>query len=74
MLMEFEKLDSVLRGLPQDRARSSMSIPTIEKREEYVGYAEHCVKLARQTNDWESRKILREMAAEWLRLVDAADH
>jgi hypothetical protein len=74
MLMEFEKLDNVLRGLPQDRARSSMAIPTIEKREEYVGYAEHCVKLARQTNDWESRKILREMAAEWLRLVDAADH
>ena len=45
-----------------------MAIPTIEKREEYVGYAEHCVKLARQTNDLESRGILREMAAEWLRL------
>jgi hypothetical protein len=51
-----------------------MATPTIEKREEYVGYAEHCVKLARQTNDRESRRILREMAAEWLRLVDAADH
>ena len=47
-----------------------MATPTIEKREEYVGYAEHCVKLARQTNDRESRRILREMAAEWLRLVD----
>jgi len=47
---------------------------TIEKREEYVSCAEYCVKLARQTNDRESRAILREMAAEWLRLVDAADH
>jgi hypothetical protein len=44
-----------------------MAIPTIEKREEYIGYAELCVKLARQTNDQESRRILREMAAEWLR-------
>jgi hypothetical protein len=51
-----------------------MAIPTIEKREEYVAYAEHCVMLARQTNDQESRSILREMAAEWLRLVDKADH
>jgi hypothetical protein len=47
---------------------------TIEKREEYVSYAECCVKLARQTNDRESRAVLREMAAEWLRLVNAADH
>jgi hypothetical protein len=51
-----------------------MAIPTIEKREEYIGYAEHCVNLARQTNDRESRRILREMAAEWLRLVDKADN
>ena len=51
-----------------------MAIPTIEKREEYVGYAEHCVKLATQTSDPESRRILREMAAEWLRLVDKADN
>ncbi|WP_338691658.1 hypothetical protein V5279_35565 [Bradyrhizobium sp. 26S5] len=51
-----------------------MAIPTIEEREKYVDYAEHCVKLARQTNDRESRANLREMAAEWLRLVDKADH
>lgn len=50
-----------------------MAITTIEKREEYVGYAEHCVKLAKQISDPESRRILREMAAEWLRLVDAAE-
>src|SRR6266852_2705463 len=47
---------------------------TIEKREEYVSYAEYCVKLARQTNDPESLAILREMAAEGLRLADAAAH
>jgi hypothetical protein len=51
-----------------------MAIPTIEKRQEYVSCAEHCVKMARQTNDRELRSILREMAAEWLRLVDTADH
>jgi hypothetical protein len=51
-----------------------MAIPTIEKREEYVSYAEHCVTLAKQTSDRESRRILREMAAEWLRLIDKADH
>jgi hypothetical protein len=51
-----------------------MTNPTIEKREEYVSYAEHCVKLARQTSDPESRSILREMAAEWVRLVDKADN
>jgi hypothetical protein len=37
-------------------------------------FAEYCVNLARQTNDPEARSILREMAAEWLRLVDKADH
>jgi hypothetical protein len=51
-----------------------MAILTIEKREEYVGYAEYCVKLTKQTRDWETRLILREMAAEWLRLADGADH
>ena len=51
-----------------------MAIPTIEKREEYIGYAEHCVKLARQTSDPEPGDILLEMAAEWLRLVDKADN
>jgi hypothetical protein len=51
-----------------------MASLTIEKREEYVGYAEYCVKLARQTDDRDARVVLREMAAEWLRLVDAADH
>lgn len=47
---------------------------TIEKREQYVGYAEYCVMLAKQTNDSECREVLRNMATEWLRLVDCTDH
>ena len=45
-----------------------MAIPTVKKREEYIGYAEYCVKLARQIDDPESRGVLREMAAEWLKV------
>jgi hypothetical protein len=43
---------------------------TINKREQYVEYTEHCLKLAKLTPDPESRLILREMAAEWLRLAE----
>jgi hypothetical protein len=49
-----------------------MTFPTNDKREEYVGYTEHCLKLAKQTPDAESRLILRKMAAEWLRLAERA--
>ncbi len=38
--------------------------------DEYVDYAEHCLKLAKESTDRESRVILREMAAEWLRLSE----
>jgi hypothetical protein len=51
-----------------------MAIPTIEKRHEYVGYAEHCVRLARQTSDAESRDILQEMAAEYATPINASQH
>jgi len=51
-----------------------MKIMTIEKREQYIGYAEYCVILAKRTTDMECREILRGMALEWLKLVDAADH
>jgi hypothetical protein len=49
-----------------------MTFPTNDKREEYVGYTEHCLKLAKQTPDAESRLILRKMATEWLRLAERA--
>jgi hypothetical protein len=50
-----------------------MAIPTIEKREEYGRLRRTLREVGETNNDRESRSILREMAAEWLRLVDAAD-
>jgi hypothetical protein len=50
-----------------------MSDSQIEKREEYVGYANHCLKLAKVTTDKESREVFKAMAAEWLRLAEAAE-
>jgi hypothetical protein len=47
-----------------------MKTLTIDKCEEYIGYAEHCLKLAKDNADRELRSILREMAAEWLRLTE----
>jgi hypothetical protein len=44
---------------------------SIDDRERYVGYATHCLQLAKATTDLESRAMLREMAAEWLKLVEA---
>jgi hypothetical protein len=39
----------------------------------YVGYATHCLQLAKATADQNSRAILREMAVEWLRLAELAE-
>jgi hypothetical protein len=47
-----------------------MADRSIEKREQYVGYATHCLQLAKATTDRESRAILREMATEWLKLAE----
>jgi hypothetical protein len=44
---------------------------SIDLRERYVGYATHCLELAKTTTDQKSRNILREMAAEWLKLAEA---
>ncbi|CAN5351771.1 hypothetical protein BH11PSE4_BH11PSE4_21050 [soil metagenome] len=35
----------------------------------YETYAKHCLTLAAQTPDRASRLLLREMAAEWLKLA-----
>jgi hypothetical protein len=40
------------------------------KHDEYVRYAEHCLAMAKIAPEHESRVVLREMAAEWLRLAD----
>jgi hypothetical protein len=44
---------------------------SIDKREQYVDFATHCLQLAKVASDRESRAILREMAAEWLKLAEA---
>jgi hypothetical protein len=38
----------------------------------YEQYAQYCLRLAAQSPDRDSRVMLREMAAEWLKLCDAA--
>jgi hypothetical protein len=45
---------------------------SIDKREQYVDFATHCLQLAKAGSDRESRAILREMAAEWLKLAEVA--
>jgi hypothetical protein len=48
-----------------------MAERSIDDRERYVGYATHCLQLAKVATDRESRAVLKEMAAEWLKLADA---
>lgn len=43
---------------------------TSGKREEYVRYAEHCLRIIDIIPDQDSRMLHREMAAEWLRLAE----
>lgn len=40
--------------------------------EKYVEFANYCLQFASTTKDEGSRKILREMAAEWLHLAERA--
>jgi hypothetical protein len=44
----------------------------IDIREQYVTYATHWLQLAKVAADNQSRALLREMAAEWLKLVEEA--
>jgi hypothetical protein len=39
--------------------------------DEYMRYAENCVKMAKVAINREDRIIQREMAAEWLRMANA---
>jgi hypothetical protein len=41
-------------------------------RERYVGFATHCLQLAKVVTAQESRAILKEMATEWLKLAEAS--
>jgi hypothetical protein len=42
---------------------------SIDERERYVGFATYCLQLAKVATDRDAR-VLREMAAEWLTLVE----
>jgi hypothetical protein len=44
-----------------------MAIPNNDKHKEYVRYAAHCLNLVTSTKDQDSRRINREMAAEWIK-------
>jgi hypothetical protein len=47
-----------------------MAERSIGDRERYVSFATHCLQLAKVATDPESRAVLREMAAEWLKLAE----
>jgi hypothetical protein len=47
-----------------------MAEQPIDKRERYVDYATYCLQLAKTAFDNQSRTILKEMASEWLKLVE----
>jgi len=47
-----------------------MAVQKPSKYEEYLHYAEQCLKLASIATSRKSRVIQREMAAEWFKLAD----
>jgi hypothetical protein len=49
-----------------------MADRSIDKREQYVAFATHCLQLAKVAADPQSRAVLKEMAAEWLKLPEVA--
>jgi hypothetical protein len=49
-----------------------MADRSIDTRERYVDFATHCLQLAKVAADHQSRAILREMAAEWLKPAEVA--
>ncbi len=49
-----------------------MAERSFDRREQYVGYATHCLQLAKVAADQQSRALLREMASEWLKLAEDA--
>ena len=51
-----------------------MAAPKNDKYKDYARYAAHCLDVVPVTRDQDTRAINREMAAEWLRLAEAALH
>jgi hypothetical protein len=46
-----------------------MTMSVADRADEYMRYAEHCLKLVKVIPEQESRMLCREMAGEWLRLT-----
>jgi hypothetical protein len=59
--------------ITRNRGGKRMPDQSIDERERYVAYSTHCLQLVKATADRESRAILREMAQEWLKLVEVTD-
>ena len=51
----------------------SMPVSKRLRHDDYVRYANHCLEMVRIAETQEDRSLLREMAAEWLRLADELD-
>jgi hypothetical protein len=51
-----------------------MAAPKSDRHRDYIRYAEHCLNLVPTIGAQDDRAINREMAAEWIRLVDAIAH
>jgi hypothetical protein len=49
-----------------------MAIQKNEKQKRYARYAAHCLNIVTIAKNQDNRAIQREMAAEWLKLADAA--
>jgi hypothetical protein len=49
-----------------------MAERSIDEREQYVSFATHCLQQARVALASQSRTILKQMAAEWLKLAEEA--
>jgi hypothetical protein len=48
-----------------------VTIPKNDTRKDYIRYAEHCLNMVTAAKDQDSRALQREMAAEWMELVEA---
>ena len=51
-----------------------MAISKKDKHKEYARYAAHCLEMVPAAPDQDFCAIQRKMAAEWLKLADAALH
>jgi hypothetical protein len=51
-----------------------MAIPATDKHKAHAHYAAHCSSLTTAASDPDSHAIQREIAAEWLKLLDIILH